>query len=323
MFETYDPEKIRCFPDGTRPDDWLTLPQFAAREGKKLLADWKMPADKAEWNAKSAALRKTLVEKTLGGFPKKTPLKLKKTQEESGGMRLTFEPEPGIELTALWEHPASKSPQTAILLNLDGAEAARDSELAKELRNGKISFVTIDLRATGKHAWPGDTIARAPDHNTAQWSLWIGRPLLGQWTYDVLRLIEALQEAKAIGEEGIVLACQGPAGVVGLCAAAIDPHQAIKEVGTSGMLASYISDVPYEGQRVGIMAPGILRDVGDIPHLAALALPARVSIQDGTTADNKPLSNEQLWEAFAAASQLAKISGSNTLIIGNAKQAAK
>ena len=47
-----------------------------------------------------------------------------------------------------------------------------------------------DLRATGALAWPRDKIGGAPDHNTAQWGLWIGRPLLGQWALDVRRLLE-------------------------------------------------------------------------------------------------------------------------------------
>jgi dienelactone hydrolase len=316
--ETFDPEKIRCFPDGSRPDDWLTLPQFAAREGKKLIADWKMPQTKEEWEKRAAELRKTLVEKTFGGFPEPTPLHLQTIPtDEKNVTLLTFEPEPGITLTARWEHPVENPPRTAILLNLEGEQAALDSDIAKELRNGKVNFLALDLRATGRQAWPGDKIGRAPDHNTAQWSLWIGRPLLGQWTYDVLRLIDALHELKAIGEEGIALVCEGPAGVVGLCAAAIDPHQAITEVGTSGMMSSYVSDVPYEGQRVGILAPGILRDVGDIPHLAALALRSRVSIQAGVTPNNRPLSNEKLQDAFAVTRQLAKIGGSELLTIGD------
>lgn len=315
-FETFDPEKIRCFPGDTRPDDWLTLPQFAAREGKKLVADWKMPADKAEWEKKSAALRKTLVEKTFGGFPKKTPLNVKKIATDDKNVTLLqFEPEPGITLTARWEHPEANPMQTAILLNLDGSGPALESPTAKGIR-GKVNLVTIDLRATGVHAWPADKVMRAPDHNTAQWSLWIGRPLLGQWTYDVLRLIDALKESKDVGVGEIIVVCQGPAGVVGLCAAAVDPDNRISTVATLGMLSSYISDSPYEGQRVGIIVPGILRDVGDIPHLAALATRTRVIIQEGVTPANQPLTNEELRAAFSAASDIAKVSGLDNLLLG-------
>ena len=46
-------------------------------------------------------------------------------------------------------------------------------------------------------------------------------------------------------------------------------------------LASYVTDAPYKSQRLGLMAPGILREVGDIAHLAALCLPRRVVIAGG------------------------------------------
>lgn len=32
-----EPETLRCYPGTTRPDEWLTLPQFAAREARSLL----------------------------------------------------------------------------------------------------------------------------------------------------------------------------------------------------------------------------------------------------------------------------------------------
>ncbi|MCA9047959.1 MAG: acetylxylan esterase, partial [Planctomycetaceae bacterium] len=35
--QTEDPEVLRCYPGDSRPDDWLTLPQFAAREARELL----------------------------------------------------------------------------------------------------------------------------------------------------------------------------------------------------------------------------------------------------------------------------------------------
>ena len=37
------------------------------------------------------------------------------------------------------------------------------------------------------------------------------------------------------------------------------------------------------------MAPGILRDVGDVAHLAALVAPRRVVIAGGVAGDGKPL----------------------------------
>ena len=67
--KTEDPETLRCYPGDTRPDDFVTIPRFAAAEGRKLLAAKADPADAASWKREAEALRKTLVTKTLGGFP--------------------------------------------------------------------------------------------------------------------------------------------------------------------------------------------------------------------------------------------------------------
>ena len=58
-----------------------------------------------------------------------------------------------------------------------------------------------------------------------------------------------------------------------LSAGAVDPR--ITHVAAVDTLASYVSDVPYQGQRLGVIAPGILREVGDVAHLAALCAPRR------------------------------------------------
>lgn len=311
--ETLDPEKIRCFPDDSRPDDWLTLPQFAAREGKKLVAEWKMPASKEEWEKKSAELRKTLFEKTLGGFPEKTPLNVKKLPSDVKNVTLLqFEPEPGITLTASWEHEYEKPDQTLILLDFDW-QLGQTYEGLKG-NNPKTNRVRIDLRATGKHAWPADKVGRAPDHNTAQWSMWIGRPLLGQWTYDVLRLIEALESAKVTELGRLEIHARNSAGMVALCAAIADNKQKIQAIYMDGLLPTFISDVPYEGLRVGILAPGILKDVGDVPHLTALVPSAFVVIDSPV---GGKLSFEQVQKAFATTAELSKLAGRrNQYLIG-------
>ena len=115
-------------------------------------------------------------------------------------------------------------------------------------------MLTLDLRATGKLAQPNDRIGRAPDHNTAEWSLWLGRPLLGQWVIDVRRLLDALQERDSRLPDEVLVAGIGPAGVVAICSAAVDAR--ITRVAASGMLASYVTREPYQGQRLGTSGAG-------------------------------------------------------------------
>ena len=312
--DVQDPERIRCFPDDSRPDDWLTLPQFAAREGHALLASWRLPAFKYEWSARADALRRSL-EATLGGLPQSSPLDvqiLPHTALVPSSSVWTFSPEPGLTLLANCDFTDAATPRTAVLLNLDGAVAAQKSPLAGQLRAAGWNLVTLDLRATGELAWPGDAIMRASDHNSAQWAMWIGRPLLGQWTNDVHRLLQSLPEAVGDDVGPVSVIGQGPAGLVALCAGATDATHRIDQVAAIGTLASYISDVPYENQRVGIMAPGILRDVGDVPHIAALALPRKVVIAGGVTGGGAVLSDERLRDAYGVTQQIADLQGGST-----------
>ena len=88
----------------------------------------------------------------------------------------------------------------------------------------------------------------------------------------------------------------GPAGVVALCASALDSR--IQQVVTVGSLASYVSDAPYENQRLGIMAPGIVRYVGDIQHLAALIAPRKLVIVGGVNGAGQTLGEAALKQQF-------------------------
>ena len=142
--------------------------------------------------------------------------------------------EPGLEVDGP-RRGRQRNPSTplAILIDLDGAEKAASSALASEIRRNGWGLVTLDLRATGKLAWPSDKIGRAPDHNTAEWGLLIGRPLLGQWVHDVRRLLDALGQANGASPTEVVLIGDGPGGLVALCAAAVDRRVArVAAVGT-------------------------------------------------------------------------------------------
>ncbi|MSQ96939.1 MAG: acetylxylan esterase [Gemmataceae bacterium] len=305
--KTEDPESLRCFPGQTRPAEWMTIPKFAAAEGNRLLAACKVADDAEAWRAESAKLRKVLLEKVLGGYPKPTLLQvteeLKKiSEDDKKGVFTTFEfqSEPGIDLAV--RRSAGKQKALAIVLDLDGAEKAARSPTAKALQQDGWSVLTVDLRATGALAWPSDKVVGAPDHNTAQWGLWIGRPLLGQWTLDVRGVIDAVQKVDGKLPERIALVGQGPAGVVALTAAALDAR--ISHVVAVDSLASYVTDAPYKNQRLGLMAPGMLREVGDVAHLAALCLPRRVVIAGGVRGDGTKLSADGLQKTFEPTTQV-------------------
>src|SRR6185437_12450776 len=135
-----------------------------------------------EWKKESEKLRKALIEKSLGGF-----------EDSKGSVQ-------GRE-TAL---------PTIILLNCDGASKAATSALAIELRKAGRKFALMELETTGRYA-RAERVAQSPDHNSAEWGLWIGRPLLGQWVKDLRSNLDSYG-----GKEGMTIIGEGPAGLVAL-----------------------------------------------------------------------------------------------------------
>ncbi|MEI8016603.1 MAG: acetylxylan esterase [Schlesneria sp.] len=291
------PETLRCFPGDSRPDDFVTIPRFAAMEASRLADLRVVPANREAFEKLRTEKRRALIE-VLGGEPKPAPIHLNvepKTDQTS--QTLTFDSEPDVRLFVRRDLP-EKPGRLAIVLDLDGgADAAWSSELARSLRDGGWAVVTPELRTTGRFAHPGDKIGHAPDHNTAEWSLWIGRPLLGQWVYDVRRTLDAIAERDGSLPHDVLAIGRGSSGVVALSAAALDER--ITRVKTVDSLSSFKTNQPYRGLRLGLMIPGILRDVGDIADIASLVAPRPVTINGGITGDGNPLNRVSLDNAFA------------------------
>ena len=302
--KTEDPESLRCFPGDTRPADWLTIPKFAAAEGRARVGS--LHDAQGRRNVACGirpAARDIFALKVLGGFPFPGDLQVEQAGGDGKALVTTFRPEPGITLTATRHGEAmGKKTPLAILLDFDGAEKAAQSGLAKALQEDGWSVLTMDLRATGALAWPGDKNGGAPDHNTAQWGLWIGRPLLGQWTLDVRRALDAVQKVDGMLPERIAVVGHGPAGIVALAAAVVDAR--VTHVVAMDSLATYVTEVPYKNQRLGLVAPGMLRQVGDVAHLAALCLPRRVVIAGGVFGDGTKLTAEELRKRLHSTAQV-------------------
>src|SRR5262249_45951789 len=149
-----------------------------------------------------------------------------------------------------------------IVLDLEGSEHARQTEIVQALGEAGWGLIFVDVRATGKYAVGGDAIGRAPDHNSAEWSIWTGRPLLGHWIWDVRCTLEQIAKDQPDALASATLLGLGPAGLVALGAAIFDSR--VERVALVQSLASLVSDAPYVNQRMGIFAPGLLRDVGDV-----------------------------------------------------------
>lgn len=307
------PEQLRCYPGDSRPDDYVTIPRFAAAQARQLAERRSQPKTRDELEGSRSEKRKALIQ-LLGGLPKATPLQI---QVQPGGdgtsQTIDFETEPGLRLTTGRDLP-EKPGRIALLLDLDqGSAQARTSPLAKYLRDGGWSVVTPELRATGQYADPRDKIGNAPDHNTAEWALWIGRPLLGQWVWDVRRTLDVIAEKDGSLPHDILVTGTGSSAVVALFAAALDER--ITRVHAINPLATYVTDEPYRNTRLGLMVPGILRDFGDIADVAALIAPRPVTISGGVNGSGSALSPDQLAKELMAAKTSFDLLNASTLFV--------
>ncbi|MFN5732697.1 MAG: alpha/beta hydrolase family protein, partial [Planctomyces sp.] len=270
-----EPEALRCYPGTTRPDDWLTLPQVAAREARGLLQSRK-PLPPSE-------LRQRL-ERLLGGTePGAGTGQL--TSPAPGTFELQLKPEAGLQLQLVGRNPKSADAGLRLILTGQGSDHPWVREQQRLAEAAGTGWAVLELRATGRMEVSGDRIGKAPDHNSAEWSLWLGRPLCGQWVRDI-RLTAALLREK-LPCSSIELVASGTGSFAALAAVAIDEN--IDGADITGLLTSFVSDKPYVGQRLADMVPGILRDAGDVVHVAELVAPRPLRLHAPVTPQGEPL----------------------------------
>lgn len=272
--QTEEPESLRCFPGGSRPEDWVTVPKFAAREGRRLL---KAPRKLVP---EQLPQRREELRKALGGPKEKgQPNPVWENKSE-----LAFSIEPNIRVRAKVEGEVKGG---NVILVVHAGE-----NVPNQQGKGVGAVVTYNL-SSREQGWPGDKIGQAPDHTTAQWGLWIGRPLVGEWAADLSRLLDALGLTEA-GQ--IEVQAVGSAGMAAIIAAALDDR--IDLVRCEGLPGTYLTEKPYEGWRMANMIPGILRKVGDVADVAALCAPKRLTLENPVGPQGKPLKAAEAHALF-------------------------
>ena len=296
-----NPESIRCYPGDSRPDDWVTLPMFAAAEGERLVQRIEEPVDTMAWDSLLPKMREGLIQASVfknnpreEDMPRRF-ISLGLVDGIATGVE-PYESEPGLTLTTEYTTVVRENDRpvdVAVIVNFDPQNKELVRAIGEKCSQADWAVMVPQLRATAAGAVERDVVGHAPDHNSAEWGLWVRRPLLGQWCFDLQRAISTQQSATG-GEVAVIGV--GTAGPVVLAAAAVDKR--ITRVATVNSLASYISNVPYRGQRLGLMAPGILRDVGDIPQIAALISPRPLTIAGGVTGGGEVLDEAKLKSAY-------------------------
>jgi pimeloyl-ACP methyl ester carboxylesterase len=303
-------EDLACFTEGQRPKSFVFPTTFAAREAKRLLTvfDGQTRDHKEAWEATAVMLRARLQKDVFGGFPKATRPDVKtfaaEGHEGTQTRPILFRPEPGSPLSFLVRSQIGiKDPSpTCVLLHLEGKAEALKHPLAAALVAKGCTIVAPDLRATGAAEPEADAVHGAPDHNVAEHAVWVGRPLLGQWTFDVHCLIDWAALQPGLNLERLSVIGIGQAGVVALCAAALD-----ERIHTAAALetpATLVTEEPYApGTRMGLLAPNLFT-VGDVPQLAALAAPRRLVVSAGKDVQKAYGFTREIYKLYKAMDRL-------------------
>jgi dienelactone hydrolase len=320
---------LRCYPDGpSRPKTIMTIPEFARREGRARLAALLGPPDHRErWNADAERMRTTLRDQILGGFPKPVPLEAQFSRQPPG-FAVTISPERGIRSNGRLTTGASNGQGTAVIV-VPGPKTSGD-RAPEEAQLGSLralwrdaGFATLIL-GDSRLGHPGTAnvaaIAGVTDHTEAEWGLWVNRPLLGQWVFDIVRWLDFLDESRvnptrnAAGLERAAppytLVGVGAMGLPALLAAALDSRVAMIIVGGSPVSFVAEGDKPWSGIPMGLLAPNIL-DVGDVGQLAALVAPRPLVISSAADPEGGIASPDRIQRGFAFTRAVYKLLGAS------------
>ncbi len=291
-----DPQALRCYPDAaSRPKTIVTIPQFALAEGRARLSSLPKAADHPQrWEADSNFLRAKL-DALVNGPTTRSPILNRPIGDE-----WSIQPEVGLTLRGRrFVGDESKQPATTLLIRQAGEARADDPTVKALLATGR-AVLTVDLRATGRGKSEGGVVHGVNDHNEAEWGLWIGRPLLGQWVLDALTWIDAIRKFAPTSNPGIEVVGVGPIGLVGLIAAGMRPNHPTR-VGLISPLVSFVAadTTPWAGLPMGLIAPGLL-ETADVGQLAALNAPNRLVIAGAVEPSGQPATPARLAEGFAS-----------------------
>jgi pimeloyl-ACP methyl ester carboxylesterase len=206
--------------------------------------------------------------------------------------KLTFETEAGITAPGLLFARAAAAPDAPLVIYLNGdglaADAGAGGPIEALMKTG-VRVLALDPRGVGETA-PGKP-ATGPlgylsaDYNEAFVGIHIGRPLLGQRAFDVLRVLAAMPDEKDVRIVGV-----GSAGPVALHAASFDGR--LSRVTLRRSLASWASVArsPVSRNQLTNVVPGALR-VYDLPDLIESIAPRAVGVESAVDGNNSVVSD--------------------------------
>ena len=303
-----DRNLLRCYPEGHRPEGFVTLPMLAKRFAVQMNRRQVKPVHFEHWEADRVA-KLGIIRRHVGRHGNQVKVHdgvMLSDADKGSSVYFEVEPEEGVRCGFRWNKGAGQ--ELIIATALDG-DALSQEERTWCADHG-VDVLEVILRATGKYGPSGNRIGAALDHNAAQWAAWIGRPLAGQWVKD---LQVAIGWVVAAYEKipTVSLVTRGAAIVPGVVTAGLQSR--IKRFVALDAPLTLASDRRYGDGQIGAILPGMLSDLGDIGQLVSLVAPRPTWIVAGKNMQGEDLERKQLIDSLAYAASIYKINQSREL----------
>jgi cephalosporin-C deacetylase-like acetyl esterase len=204
--------------------------------------------------------------------------------------RVVFESEPGIAVPGVLLLPRERPARVTVMVFEDGKDAhLSDDHVVNAVKSGRAVYL-IDPRGVGETmSQRGDRkryyAVYQQETELTYTSFMLGRPILGQRVFDVLRALDAVAAMGDVDSRDIAVEGQGRAALTVFFAAALDER--VSAVTCHGLLVSYESLAmnKYFNHHPSSLIPGVLRSF-DLPLVAALVAPRKLALE-GTVDEMK------------------------------------
>lgn len=263
------------------PEASETMQSLTFRRARELVNRYEVPAGLPAWKGQRQRILSQLQEDIFGGFPDpaqcKRTLVRRLTYRGFPAEHWTLETEPGVIVPAVLllpaEGPGKLKWPAVIVVDEEGKKSAFERGLVDGLLSSGRVVLAIDYRGTGETAGTVPSIEYGPgtpEYNLSNYGLFIGRPIMGMWSFDVRCATDLLASRVEVDLARISVAGRGRGGLAALLAAAIDER--IHSLALEEMLVTWVFKEEFRDIGLAYFIPRILT-LADMPQLIACLAP--------------------------------------------------
>jgi dienelactone hydrolase len=282
--EIEDFQRLSCYPEAEAPQV-MTVRDLYGRlsQSETPKEQPTLPALQELLQVPSSALSLRVERVTRAGSPM--------------GLGIALHTDDGLVLPtiALWQGYERPHADVLIWIGNDKGEAAKCPMVRTALEKGQLVWA-VDLPGLGEATLNSDLSGgdQRIRHNATRACHMLGFDLAGLWLHLLRRVVTTAREN---GAGSVALAAQGGPGTVVLLGAGL--LDGVDRLLVRAPLASYCIGDTFEHQPMEIFISNLAR-LGDIPQLAGLRAPGRLTVAAPLGPRNEQLSLSQREEIFAS-----------------------